>query len=170
MNRIFLAFKNAALTMMPVWIFFLFTFELLRITQLAVLGEYGLKSENPSMVIIGSFIVANVFRLIDKTRLVTLFDDKPLAYTISWKTLIYTIGTFVLYYINRLVSLLLAHDTPAHANSTLVTEMTTPRFWMLRVWLVFLLLIYCSVREIKRTIGRERFMNLFFGRNIGSHD
>jgi hypothetical protein len=40
--------------------------------------------------------------------------------------------------------------------------MVWPHFWAIQLWLVVLILIYCSMRELIRVIGRDRVVNIFF--------
>ena len=52
---------------------------------------------------------------------------------------------------------------PANASAALVAEMGTAMFWILRLWLVLLLLNYCTMRELVRALGRERIRRVFLG-------
>ena len=48
------------------------------------------------------------------------------------------------------------------ANRRLFEEIVWPHFWGVQLWLLILLLVYCSLRELVRTLGRERIIKMFF--------
>jgi hypothetical protein len=45
----------------------------------------------------------------------------------------------------------------------LLAEIVWPHFWAVHIILFLLILMYCTVRELVRVIGRERMLRLFFG-------
>jgi hypothetical protein len=51
----------------------------------------------------------------------------------------------------------------AAANERLRSEIVWPHFWAIQLWLVVLIFVYCTMRELVRVIGRERVLNIFFG-------
>ena len=48
------------------------------------------------------------------------------------------------------------------ANRRLQAEFVWPHFLAIQLWLIVLLFVYCSLREMVRVIGRERFVAMFF--------
>jgi hypothetical protein len=44
--------------------------------------------------------------------------------------------------------------------------MVWAHFWAIQLWLVVLIFVYCTGRELVRVIGRERVMQLFFGTSV----
>jgi hypothetical protein len=38
-----------------------------------------------------------------------------------------------------------------------------PHFWAVQLWLIVLIFVYCSMRELVRVIGRQRVLQIFFG-------
>jgi len=59
------------------------------------------------------------------------------------------------------------YDKSGFTNKTalakLLTEMVWPHFWAEEIILLLLVLVYCTVRELARVIGREKMLRLFFG-------
>ncbi|HXK24687.1 MAG TPA: hypothetical protein VMS55_18600 [Myxococcota bacterium] len=45
----------------------------------------------------------------------------------------------------------------------LISEIVWPHFWVVQIILFLLIVMYCTIRELIRVIGRERFLRLFFG-------
>jgi hypothetical protein len=42
-------------------------------------------------------------------------------------------------------------------------EIVWPHFWAIQLWLIVLIFVYCSMRELVRVIGRQRVLQIFFG-------
>ena len=38
-----------------------------------------------------------------------------------------------------------------------------PLFWLVQMWLLVLLFVYCTLRELIRAIGKRKLTALFFG-------
>jgi len=51
----------------------------------------------------------------------------------------------------------------ASANHQLLDDVIWSRFWAIQIWLMVLLLIYCTADELVRGLGRDRVRELFFG-------
>ena len=45
------------------------------------------------------------------------------------------------------------------ANRSLGDETVWPRFWLIQMWLLSI----CAMRELVRTIGREKVIHMFIG-------
>ncbi len=92
------------------------------------------------------------------------FPDKPLAYNVAWKTTIYFVIAAFIHYLERLIDYWKHSGGFAAANERLLAEIVWPHFWAIQIILVILIFNDCVVRELSRTIGADRMMELFFGR------
>jgi hypothetical protein len=153
--------------LLPVWLFFFLAFSLLRLTQSVTLSQFGFHSTTPSLVLLGSLIVAKSFLLLDLFSFVERFNGRPLLYSVVWKTGIYYVGAFVIFCLEQLIELGIKHHSFAFAQTQLSDALSKPRFWVVQLWLVLLLFAYSAARETMRAIGRDHFMSLWFG---GSSD
>ena len=45
----------------------------------------------------------------------------------------------------------------------LLAEIVWPHFWAVQIILLVLILMYCSMHELVRVIGKERILRIFFG-------
>jgi len=55
------------------------------------------------------------------------------------------------------------HRELSETTHLVAARFSTPRFWMIQAWLIVLLFVLSSTRELARKVGRRRFRKLFFG-------
>lgn len=137
----------------PVWAFFFFFVLLLRITEWAILHELGIREGIIKMVLIYTFLISKVFIVLDNLEFMNRFVKRPLIYNIVWKTLFYTMGIFLARIIEFLFSQSLIQ---------IFEGMLRPRFWIVQIWTVTLLFIFCGIRELIKKIGKDNFLKMVF--------
>lgn len=147
----------------PIWLFFFLAFSLLRLTQSVILHELGINFTTPSLVLMGSLVVAKAFLVLDWFRFVGRYNGKPLIAGVMWRTWIYYLGAFLMYCLEQLLESALKHHDPALAWDKLSMALMTPRFWIIQLWLVLLIFAFTATRETVRALGRSQFMVLWFG-------
>jgi hypothetical protein len=148
--------------LIPVTVFFIIAFQLLALTQSLMLEQYGIRQSTFIAATIGALIVAKVVAISDHIPLVNRFPDKPLMYNIVWKTVIYFIASLLVRYAEHFIHFWRQTRDVAAANRRLFDEIVWPHFWGVQMWLVILLFVYCTLRELIRALGRERIMKIFF--------
>jgi hypothetical protein len=147
----------------PVWLFFFLAFSLLRLTQSVILEEMGINVTTPSLVLVGSLIVAKAFLVLDWFSFVERYRGKPLLFDVLWKTGIYLVGAVVMYVLEQFVESLIKHHDSAVAWGRLSDAVVNPRFCVLFLWLGLLIFAFTAARETIRALGKERFKSLWFG-------
>jgi hypothetical protein len=160
--------KHELRELIPVTLFFFGTFQLLALTQALMLRQFGIHVPAFLTATVMALVVAKVVLILDHFPLVNRFSDKPLAYSVVWKTAIYFIASLVVRYIEHLIHFWRQTGTFAEANRRLFDEIVWPHFWGVQLWLLILLLVYCTFRELVRTLGRERVVDMFFHAAPGS--
>ena len=151
-----------ARSLLPTWIFFMFSFSLLRLTQNVILSDAGIDVVPPSKVFVGSLIVAKALLTVDRLRLFTRFQHGPILVIVVLKTLAYMLVAFVFQYSQGIYEH--RHMVFAEAAREVALRFTTARFWVIQAWLVVLIFAFAATREFARRIGRSRFRRLFLGR------
>jgi hypothetical protein len=48
-------------------------------------------------------------------------------------------------------------------NKELLEKIVWPHFWAIQIILLVLIVMYCTMHELVRVIGREKAMRIFFG-------
>lgn len=146
--------KKQIVDLAPVFFFFLFSFTLLKLTESTAINQFGLTSYDISRIFIGAFIVAKAFLLLDQGQFMNYYHDRPLVYGVLWKTSFYFIGTLIFRYLEH---------TFTHTHEEAINIMSAPRFWVIQVWVLVLVIVYCSTRELIQKIGKEKFKTIIFG-------
>jgi hypothetical protein len=91
------------------------------------------------------------------------YPNKPLAYKIACKTVIYLIVASIIHYLERLIDFSRQAGGIIAGNEKLLAEMVWPHFWAVEILVFMLILMYCTAREVVRVIGKEKALRLFFG-------
>jgi hypothetical protein len=155
--------KDELRDLLPPTIFFLVTFHIIVFSRALMLQEYGVKVSAVAGATVGALLVGKVVLLADHLHFINRFPEKPLVYNVLWKTAIYWLGASVAHYLEHLVPLWWRTGDLATAHHQLVSEVVWPHFWAIQLWLVVLLLVYCSLREFVRVAGRREVTRMFFG-------
>ena len=153
---------------LPPTIFFLISFHIVVIDRRLMLRQYGLPLTSVVSATVAALLVAKVVLLTDMLPFVNRFPDKPLMYNVAWKTAIYVTAALIVHYLEHLVPLWWRTGELGVANRLLMGEIVWPHFWAIQLWLVVLLFVYCALRELVRAIGREKIIEMFFGRPVRS--
>jgi hypothetical protein len=154
--------KHELRELIPVTVFFFLTFQLLALTQALMLEQFGIRASAFLTATVMALVVAKVVLITDHFALVNRFPDKPLSYNVAWKTAIYFIASLGVRYVEHLIHFWRQTGNLAEANRRLLDEIVWPHFWGVQLWLLILLLVYCTFRELARALGRERIIKMFF--------
>ena len=163
MSNIIQRLKREILGAIPPVIFFFIVFQLLAFTRALILKEYGIQVSIFINATIAALIVGKVVLIADKLPMVNQFPNKPLIYNIVWKTFIYKVAALIVRYVEHLVPLIREYKNLTVANSHLLDEVVWPHFWLIQLWLLICFLMYFTLRELGRILGREQVHSIFFG-------
>ena len=163
MTKFFQRLKQEILGIIPTAVFFFIAFQLLAFTRALILREYEVPIETFLAATVGALIVAKVVVIVDWLPFVIRFPDRPLIYNVIWKTGIYLIAAFLVRYIEYLIFFVAKYGDITEANAHLLDEVIWPHFWLVQIWLVVVLLVYCVLKELNRVLGRERLREIFLG-------
>lgn len=148
--------------LIPPTVFFFVAFQLLAFSKAMLLRQYGIEVKVFLAATLGALIVAKVVLLTDLLPWINRFPKKPLVYNVVWKTAIYFVASLVVRYLEHLIHFWRQKGSVAAAHRALMEELVWPHFWLIQTWLLVLLIVYCSTRELIRTIGKERVRQMFF--------
>ena len=104
----------------------------------------------------------------DLLPFINLYPHKPLVYNVAWKTAIYVLIATLVHYLERLVHFSREAGGIVAGNEKLLAEIVWPHFWAIQIFLVVLILMYCTMRELIRVIGGDKVRRMFFGPMPGS--
>jgi hypothetical protein len=69
----------------------------------------------------------------------------------------------LLHYLEHLVEFWRKADGLVAANEMLLKEIVWPHYWAIQILLVVLILMYVTMREVIREIGKDKVRQMFFG-------
>ncbi len=161
MHKILEKLKEEFFAILPPTIFFFVALHLL--TFIRVLMAVGSHFEPLSTmsIAIASLILGKAVLIADLLRPINRYPNKPLAYNIAWKTVIYMLMASGIHYVERLIDFSRQAGGILAGNEKLLAQIVWPHFWA-EIILFLLILVYCMVRELARVIGKEKMIRLFF--------
>jgi hypothetical protein len=163
MNKAIEKIKEEFLAMIPPTVFFFLTLGLVAVVRMLMTKGTGLPLSTPIQVAVGALILGKAVLIADMLPIINRFPDKPLAYNVAWKTVIYVLAALVIHYLERLVDFWKAAGGFVAGNEKLLAEMVWPHFWAIQILLTVLIFEYCVMHELARVIGAKKVREMFFG-------
>lgn len=153
--------------MIPPTVFFFITLHILAVVRSLLVRGTGIPITTTASVTIAALVLGKVVLIADMLPFINRYPDKPLIFNIFWKTVIYTLVSIVIHYIEHLIDFWRETGSLSAANRTLLAHIVWPHFFGIQILLVVMIFSYCTIRELVRVLGKERAMEIFFGRNWG---
>jgi len=155
--------KHEIREVIPPAIFFFVAFQTISFTRALMLKEYGISVSSFAAATVAALVVAKVILLLDLLPAINRYPEKPLIYNVAWKTLLYVLAALFVRYLEHLFDFYRQQGSLVAAHRQLMAELVWPHFWAVQIWLLVLLFVYCALRELIRSLGRERVIEMFFG-------
>jgi hypothetical protein len=149
--------------MLPPTIFFFVALHLVALIRILLLKGTGITLNTSWQVTVAALILGKAVLVADHLPFINRYPDKPLAYNVAWKTTIYVLVAMLLHYLERLVDFWRQTGSLVAGNQQLLAEIVWPHFWAIQIILVVLILMYCTMHELVRVIGRDKVLEIFFG-------
>jgi len=163
MHKVFQKLKEEFLAVLPPTIFFFVALHLVSFIRVLVAKGSHFEPLSTSSIAVAALILGKAVLIADMLPAINRYPDKPLAYNVAWKTAIYLLLASVIHYVERLIDFSRQAGSLAAGNAKLIAEIVWPHFWAVEIIVFILILIYCTVHELSRVIGREKMLRLFFG-------
>ncbi|HEY7318735.1 MAG TPA: hypothetical protein VIE89_14255 [Candidatus Binatia bacterium] len=163
MHKILDKLKEEFFAILPPTVFFFIALHLVTFIRVLIARGSHFQPVSTMSIAIASLILGKAVLIADMLPPINRYPNKPLAYNIAWKTVIYLFMATAIHYVERLI------DFSRHAGGIVagsekqLAEMVWPHFWAVEIVLFLLILVYCTARELARVIGKEKMMRLFFG-------
>ena len=147
----------------PAAVFFLFLFHMVALTRVVSLGDYSLAALRATTATIGALLVAKAI-LVAEALPIARHVSGPGAARILWKTFVFGAVVLLFRLVEELVPLAARHGgLPAGARA-MAHEVSWPLFWVMTLWVLGGLLLYCLAAELVRALGPEKSKALLFSR------
>ncbi len=163
MAKFLRAVKHEVLEAVLPAIFFFVAFNVIAFTKKLMLEQYRIEFSGFVAATVGALVVAKVVLIADRIPFINKYPDKPLIYNVAWKTVIYILVAFLVRFLEFLLPLWWQAGDLGVALQHLLDEIIWPHFWVIHIWLFCLFFVYVSFRELARTLGEDRFLQMFLG-------
>jgi hypothetical protein len=169
MQKILKIIKRELVEILPPTFFFFIAFNVIIISKKLMLEQYGIKFSGFVNAAVGALIVGKALLVTDQIKFINKYPDKPLIYNIVWKTFLYLLVTLIVQYIEGIIPLWVKYHSVKIAIDRGWEEIIWPHFWAVHIVFVFLLSLYVSFRELARTIGEKKILQIFLGIEVSNN-
>jgi hypothetical protein len=149
---------------LPPTIFFFIMLNIVAVIRVLMLRGTGIAVSTPLQITVAALILGKAVLLADMLPLINRYPEKPLAYNIAWKTVIYAVVATLIHYLEHLIDFWRQAGSLAAGNRKLLAEMVWPHFLAIQIIIILLILMYNTIHELARVIGRDKVLEMFFGR------
>ena len=163
MHKLLAILKEEFFAILPPTIFFFVALHLLTFIRILMANGSHFQPLSTASIAIASLILGKAVLIADMLPPINRYPHKPLAYNIVWKTLIYLVIASIIHYLERLIDFSRQAGGIVTGNEKLLAEIVWPHYLAVEIILFLLILMYCTVRELARVIGKEKMLRLFFG-------
>jgi hypothetical protein len=163
MHKVIAKLKEEFLAILPPTIFFFVALHLLTFIRILIARGSNFQPLSTMSIAIASLILGKAVLVADMLPPINRYPNKPLAYNIAWKTVIYLLMASVIHYLERLIDFSRQAGGIVAGNEKLLAEIVWAHYFAVEIILFILILVYCTARELARVIGKEKMLRLFFG-------
>ena len=155
--------KEEFFKLLPPTIYFFVALHIVAFVRVLMLKKTGIAPFSSISIAVAALILGKAVLIADMLPFINRFPDKPLIYNVAWKTVIYLLISAVIHYLERLIDFWRQTGSVVAGNQKLLAEIVWPHFWAIQIILFILIVVYCTVHELVRVIGREKVLRIFFG-------
>lgn len=155
--------KEEFLAMIPPTIFFFVALHVVALVRTLMVKATGIAPLTTVSVLIAALVLGKSVLIADMLPWINRFPERPLIYNVAWKTLIYTLVALLIHYLEHLYDFAREAGGIVAGNEKLLAEIIWPHFWAVQIILFALIVMYCTMHELVRVIGRDKVLRIFFG-------
>jgi len=163
MSKAIAKIKEEFYAVLPPTLFFFIALHIVAIVRVLMNKGTGIPLATTASVAISALVLGKSVLLADMMPLINRYPQKPLIYNVVWKTLIYLVVATIIHYLERLWDFAKEAGGVAAGNEAMLVQMVWPHFLAIQVLLFVLILMYCTMHELTRALGRDKVLKIFFG-------
>ena len=163
MSKLSTTLKKEFFELLPPTIFFFVALHIVTFVRVLALKGTGISPLSSMSIAVAALILGKAVLIADLLPMINRFPNKPLIYNVAWKTLIYLLAATLIHYVERLIDFWRQAGGLVAGNEKLLAEIVWPHFWAIQIILLVLIVMYCTMHELVRVIGRENVLRIFFG-------
>ncbi len=155
MSKLFHKLKEEFFAVLPPTIFFFVALHIVAFVRELMLRGTGVSPMTSMSLTVASLILGKAVLVADMLPMMNRFPHKPLIHNVAWKTLIYLLVSALIHYLDNLVDFWRQTGGLVAGNKKLLEEIVWPHFWAIQILLLVLIVMYCTMHELVRVIGKE---------------
>jgi len=163
MGKVSSKLKEEFFALLPPTIYFFVALHIVAFVRVLMLKGTGISPTSSISIAVAALILGKAVLIADMLPMINRFPNKPLIYNVAWKTVIYLLLSAVIHYLERLIDFWRETGGFVAGNQKLLAEIVWPHFWAIQIILFVLIVMYCTVHELVRVIGKEKALRIFFG-------
>jgi hypothetical protein len=163
MSKLSTTLKKEFFELLPPTIFFFVALHIVTFVRVLALKGTGISPLSSMSIAVAALILGKAVLIADMLPMINRFPNKPLIYNVAWKTVIYLLVATLIHYLERLIDFWRQAGGLVAGNEKLVAEIVWPHFWAIQIILLVLIVMYCTMHELVRVIGKEKVLRIFFG-------
>jgi len=163
MTKLSTKLKDELFKLLPPTIYFFVALHIVAFVRVLTLKGTGISPLSSMSIAVAALILGKAVLIADLLPMINRFPNKPLIYNVAWKTLIYLLVATLIHYLERLFDFWRQAGSLVAGNQKLLAEIVWPHFWAIQIILLVLIVMYCTMHELVRVIGREKVLRIFFG-------
>ena len=149
---------------LPPVVFFMVVFHIAMIIRHLNEISYGITTTRSLSATIAALMLGKLFLLLDDTKLMSAFRNKPLIFSSIWKTLLYTVLATIAFATEELIPEMIHAGTFSEVLKHRSAEFSKAGFLANYLFLAESVFIYCLASELVQAVGGSKVRTLFFGR------
>jgi ABC-type amino acid transport system permease subunit len=150
MSKLPAKIKEELEALVPPTLFFFVALHLVVFERVLMLRGTGITVGTSVSVTILALILGKAVLIADLLPFINRYPHKPLVYNVAWKTTIYVPIAALVHYLERLLDFRRESGGLAEADERMLAEVVWPHFWAIQIFLLVLILMYCTMRELVR--------------------
>jgi hypothetical protein len=163
MTKLSTKLKEEFFALLPPTIFFFVALHIVALVHSLMMKAEGISALSSVSIAIAALVMGKSVLLADLLPIINRFPDKPLIYNVTWKSSIYLLISLLIHYLEHLIDFWRQTGGFVAGNEKLWAEIVWPHFWAIQIMLLALIVMYCTMHELVRVIGREKVLRIFFG-------
>jgi len=163
MHKVLEKLKEEFFAALPPTIFFFVMLHIVSVVRVLMAKGTNFQPMSTISITVAALILGKAVLIADHLPAINRYPEEPLIYNVAWKTVIYLVLAGVIHYLERLFDFSRQAGGIVAGNEKLLAEIVWPHYWAIQIILFVLIVMYCTVRELVRVIGKEKVLRIFFG-------
>lgn len=125
------------------------------------LAQHGIDAFNYGVAVFGALFLGKIILVLENWSFVKQYDQKPLLYTVLYKSLLFTILVFIVNMLEYFIFGFFTGKTLSMIYQKIITEVYSIAFLSKTLSIFVVFIPFFSIRELNKVLGKDKLWNLF---------